>query len=151
MKNTIKEELQEEVIKEELLDDNTLLQFVKVESKKEQLRVRYITKTASRNYIEEDVIGYLDLTNAYKEPANSQEPTTYYCGDGVVIDYNDKAIAYFISNLNNPVDNSDLLLTKLYDIKRHQFVEHDFLNTMYNEFFNTEKNIETKKTHQKRI
>lgn len=129
MKETIKSEIDVNIQHEELLDDNTLLQFVEdTESKfstSKQVRVRYI----SHDSIAEDIIGNFDFEGAliHKE-ANSK---FYYGKDRNILVVNGQAIAYFSEDIIRDMR----YLIGLYDIKRHEFVENDFKRTMYDKFF----------------
>ena len=131
MKDTLKEDMATKIIQEELVDDNTLLQFVQVteDSSVLQARVRYITKKGGSSVISEDVIGHITLLGAYIQ--EDEESKTFYGTNGSALEVSHQGIAYFVSS---STENRNILAS-VYDVASHQFVENDFKALKYQNFF----------------
>lgn len=131
MKDTLKEDMATKIIQEELIDDNTLLQFVKVEEDSDvlQARVRYITKKGCSSVISEDVLGHITLLGSYIQ--EDEKSKTIYGSNGSTLEINHRGIAYFVSSAT---ENRNIL-TSVYDVSLHQFVPNDFKSLQYQRFF----------------
>lgn len=131
MKSTLKEDMATRIIQEELVDDNTLLQFVKLAEDSDvlQARVRYITKKGCYSVICEDVLGSITLLGAYIQEDDKSK--TIYGTNGGVLEISHRGIAYFVPS---SIENRNIL-SSVYDVFSHQFVEKDFKALKYQSFF----------------
>ena len=124
MKKTIKEDLERIVIKEKLLDNNSLIQY---ECNRDDKTVSLVVRYIKNNTIKEDIITTMTLDEYINELDNI-----------VKINKNDSAIAIFKKETYNNVFN-EYTLRDCYDLKDHSFAIIDFLDIEYNEKFPNNK------------
>ncbi len=132
MENTITKEKRIRVLQEHLLNDNSLLQFVReplVDLELVHVRVRYIKQEENNYVMKDDYIGKIYFSRSMYGRKNGihflQDPL------GNILEYNDQAVAFFKSN------NEKLELT-LYDSLKHEFVKKE----NYSELFGKERLVE---------
>lgn len=115
MEKTIKKDLERIILKEELLDDNSLLQYV-VHGMNIQVCIRYIEEYGRR--IQEHVLAEIPVAE-------------YADNIGKMIQINEEknTIAIFRKNEKNYV------LDTVYDIVEHSFVASDFTECAYQKTF----------------
>lgn len=124
MKNTIKEDLERIVIKEEIINDNSLLQYeCNRDNKIVTLGVRYI----KNNTIQENILTTMTLDEYINELDNI-----------VKININNSAIAIFKKETYRNVFN-EYILHDCYDLNKHTFASSEFLDIEYNEKFPNNK------------
>ena len=115
MKKTIKEELATRYIKEELLDDNNLLQYAADDSQDSVcIKIRYV----EGNTIKEIVLAILS-----KEDFKERK---------VILNFNQDKTAIAIKERIG----REYRLTKLYSLKDHSFSNPDFMEMEYRKLFN---------------
>ena len=115
MKKTIKEELATRYIKEELLDDNNLLQYAADDSQNSVcIKIRYV----EGNTIKEIVLATLS-----KEDFKERK---------VILNFNQDKTAIAIKERTG----REYKLTKLYSLKDHSFSNPDFMEMEYRKLFN---------------
>ncbi len=115
MKRTIKEERETEIIKEEFLDENSLLQYKKDNNNNFEVVIKYITK----NQIHEQFLARIENSNPNKTLLQLNEDST--------------AIAIF-----KKYDNA-YQLKRLYKVRTHSFAHSEFLDIVYPNFFSKTK------------
>ena len=110
MKTTIKKDRQDKVLSEELISDNALLQYRQTSEDEVSIVVRYIDSSSIKE------------TTLYKtDPTNNK-----YL---LCISDDKQALAVFEEH------KDDFVLSRLYDVKEHTFVPHDFIDIAYNQKF----------------
>ena len=115
MKKTIKEEIATRYIKEELLDDNNLLQYAADDSQNSVcIKIRYV----EGNTIKEIVLATLS-----KEDFKERK---------VILNFNQDKTAIAIKERIG----REYRLTKLYSLKDHSFSNPDFMEMEYRKLFN---------------
>lgn len=133
MKSSIKEESSIKIIYEIFLNDNCLLQFVKnpMFPITNEVRVRYIEDS---NSIQEDLIGYCSFQGSVMEESDGIT-ILYNVGERTIIEWNESAVAYHsVIQAGEEKQNIPVLL-KVYHAEKHQEVEPDFKEVMYQDFF----------------
>lgn len=135
MKDNIKEDQQVKIIREKLLNDNALLQLVEDKSREEQCfaRVRYITKIKGQNAVSETEIGPINLYGFF---LNIEADTICYVGadENQIIEYNTTGLAYYVKKQKS-LEEDNLHLEKLYDLKTHKFISNNSLEKDYKNLF----------------
>ena len=110
MKTNIKKDREDIVLSEELISDNALLQCRKTSEDEVSIVIRYVDASS----IKETILYKTDPTN-----------NKYL----LCISDDKQAIAVFEEV------GEDYKLSRLYDVKEHSFVPHDFIDIAYNQKF----------------
>ncbi len=118
MENTILKDQEKEIVFEILLNDNSLLQFEKRKNEtKENVRIRYVDviMTNHETLVDAIVDDYLANMDTNGEFISTENCTYYITKDGDVLEYNQKAIAYY-------KQKEKLTLNAIYDLEMHSLM-----------------------------
>ena len=117
MKKNIKEELETIYLKEDLVNDNTLLLYEEIENNIIQVKMSYIA--------------FNRLHEVYVTRLTKEE---FIAGDRIVFNEDNTALAVFKKYKDREV------LTTFYDLETHQSICSDFLDCAYNTKFKNKVN-----------
>lgn len=121
------------VIKEEYLNDNSILEFIQF-SKYPEISPIYVKYIDNTNKVKEDYVGEINLEEA--EIKEIDGITTITSKDNEhIIEYNNKAVAHYI---NIPNNNPSLFLLSVYDLIKHEHASYYSKEIMYKELFKRE-------------
>jgi len=137
MNNAI--EGQKDIVREEYLNDDSLLEFIKFCKYPDitPVFVKYVDKTRPGNNIKEDLVGEINLDESI---TIEKDGITIIISKDYehIIEFNNKAVAHYISIPNN---NPSTFLLSVYDAVKHEMASYELKDVVYRELFKKESRV----------